>query len=355
MSNELEIIAKIENNTLIYEIIWKDNSFIWKKIKLKVAKNYNIDIWLNIGIQHQEEFIFNWYHKNIINNFNKENYFNYFWKEIKLYYILRIIADKWPLTVIYKEKIIDNDLSINTYNLKNEESIKLYKINDKINFLKNFKSTNNINKAIIILSIIFVILSIPILFFILKEKYSNESLDPRVVVVAIFTFYYFLIIIYRIIKSNLSKYINIYIKDFEIIENINQKYEISKIIWWKSKVDLKNIKVEIIAFNIEKYNTWWKDSKSVNYPINSIILFSKNIDYISKEIEVSEYIKWEFSFENIFNYFSPNQSSWNLIHDDIWIYIECYIKISSDDFADLKIYFPNNIFKKELFKSIKKQ
>gem|GEM_PF-5785072 len=106
----------------------------------------------------------------------------------------------------------------------------MYKINDKINFLKNFKSTNNINKAIIILSIIFVILSIPILFFILKEKYSNESLDPRVVVVAIFTFYYFLIIIYRIIKSNLSKYINIYIKDFEIIENINQKYEISKII-----------------------------------------------------------------------------------------------------------------------------
>ena len=78
MSNELEIIAKIENNTLIYEIIWKDNSFIWKKIKLKVAKNYNIDIWLNIGIQHQEELIFNWYHKNIINNFNKENYFNYF-------------------------------------------------------------------------------------------------------------------------------------------------------------------------------------------------------------------------------------------------------------------------------------
>ena len=50
MSNELEIIAKIENNTLIYEIIWKDNSFIWKKIKLKVAKNYNIDIWLNISI-----------------------------------------------------------------------------------------------------------------------------------------------------------------------------------------------------------------------------------------------------------------------------------------------------------------
>lgn len=85
---------------------------------------------------------------------------------------------------------------------------------------------------------------------------------------------------------------------------------------WKSRVDLNNVTLKIVAANIEKgkytRGSWTKTRTiSFSHPTRAVEIFSKSYDYIPKEVEITEYLKWDVSFIEMYKHLYPElKTTW---------------------------------------------
>ena len=115
--------------------------------------------------------------------------------------------------------------------------------------------------------------------------------------------------IYFLMKKQLRRYMNFFFKRNLILWEINRKFRVSDIVGWKSLVDLKDIRLRIVAANIERwqYVRWsWSHRRTVSFsnPVRWVVLYDKNIDFIPKKTDISSYFKWDLSFKNMYKVYS---------------------------------------------------
>lgn len=140
--------------------------------------------------------------------------------------------------------------------------------------------------------------------------------------------------IWFLIRMHLRRYMSFLFRKVTWVKWIrNHRYKISELLKGKSRVDLHNVTLKIVAWNIEKwqYTRWSGTNKrtvSFAHPIRAVELFSQQYDLIPKNTQISDYLLWDMSFEEMYNVLYPELMTWEthglethwevqLIHDKL--------------------------------------
>lgn len=129
-----------------------------------------------------------------------------------------------------------------------------------------------------------------------------------------------------------------------------EKFRIRDLVWGTSRVDLKNVELKVVACNMEKwqYTRWsWSNKRTVSFsePFNAISLYDKKIDFIPMNTEISEYFKWDISFEEMYKVLYPEQMLWN----NHWLKVHWEVQLIHNKFIDQELIWDSKKFKFENF------
>lgn len=156
--------------------------------------------------------------------------------------------------------------------------------------------------------------------------------------------------IWFMIKTQLRRYMTFVFKKTKFLWDITKSYKIREIVTWRSRVDLKNVKLKIVACNMEngQYVRWSGSNRrtvSFSNPIRAISLYDENIDFIPRWTDISDYFKWEVSFERMYKALYPEQ----MISSSHWLSVHWEVQLISAKFIDQELIWHWNSFKYEYF------
>lgn len=156
--------------------------------------------------------------------------------------------------------------------------------------------------------------------------------------------------IWFMIKTQLRRYMTFVFKKWKKIWDRIELYKIKDIITWKSRVDLKDIEIRVVACNMEKwqYEIWsWTKTRKISFsnPVRAVSLYNEKIDFIPKNTDICEYFKWEFSFEQMYKVLYPEQ----IISPTHWLTIHWEVQLIHDKFIDQELIWDSSFFKYEYF------
>ena len=158
------------------------------------------------------------------------------------------------------------------------------------------------------------------------------------------------VVVWKMMKTQLKKYMKFALRKIKFDEAINYTYNVRDIVRWKSRVDLKNVELRIVACNMEKgeYRRWsWSNARTVSFaePIRALTIYNKKIDFIPKQTDIREYLSWEFSFEEMYKTLYPEQK----ISDTHWLFVHWEIQLLHNRFIDQELIGDFSYFKYEHF------
>jgi len=130
----------------------------------------------------------------------------------------------------------------------------------------------------------------------------------------------------------------------------DHRYKLSHLIDGKSRVDLNNVTIKIVAWNIERWkytrgSGTKKRTVSFRNPVKAIEIFSKKYDFIPKETSISDYIAWDFSFQEMYKALYPEC----FISSSYWIFVHWEVQLIHDKLVDQELVGKNDICKYEYF------
>jgi len=341
---KLKLNYKIINKNLIVDLdffLYKYDLY-WKNVDLYIEYESITKLWDSINSRETitwKSFKINWPHKTISIDLTKFNIYSYSGKYIDLKVNLVLnINDKLILGTYIKNEL---DYSIPN-KTKNPQILNKLKIES---FANKFKKLSIINKNIILF--IGIIWLIWIMYFYYLFSFISFLFSSWII------FGLFILITNLILKNN----INFYLKKSYYFWDINKNHELSQIIWWKSKIDLNNISIRVIASNIEKWqyttttkNKLTKRKETYRYglkkQINWIILYEEKIWFIPKNNNIDKYIKWTFSFQKMLNQLYPPIEVWNYEH---WIDLIWKIQLINENKIYKSFIWNNKYFKYKNF------
>ena len=364
--DKIKIEHKIENWKLKCIII-SDNSLYWKKATLKLISKINVKDYRPVNnkkVLYKTDFIINLDLNNVI-FLDLKNYKNY--------------SYEWNMINInlFTELKVDDSLFFDTLiNKKIQESLlkkpDVKKINlsqsiidpkDNFNLIDNIKviPTNAMFK-VLWLSIIWSIIILINTFIWIHDQfvweastyfYSHYDSDwdsNSPLINSLLWSWILWIGIWKMMKTQLRRYMKFALNKIKFNEAIDNIYNIKDIIKWKSRVDLKNVELRIVACNIEKgqYKRWsWTTTRTVSFsePLRAIIIYKKKIDLIPKKTDIREYLSWEFSFEEMYRTLYPEQK----ISNTHWIFVHWEIQLLHNKFIDQELIGDFSYFKYENF------
>lgn len=310
----------------------------WKTMKLRFVNQWNVklinpDNW-SVTL-YEEEFIINWETKNITIDLSKIKNYSYKWlyidSDLK---ILTELDDK-----IFFDTKLEKDIIKSIWGKLNHivNSKAMINPKDKYDIYANFLALDK-NKRLLILFIISIFSSL-IIYWIFVLPFFLIQL----------AFFWF--IIYKWFKNFLKNYMNFwFIKNSYMSYDKDKVYKLSELVTWKSNVNLKNFKVRVVAANMEKWThvVWsWKSRKTVyfNNPVNWIILHEETINFLPKNTDISDYLKWSFSFKRMYEKLYPPFQITPL-H---WIDVRWEIQLIHNKFMDKEIVWPTHFIKYDNF------
>ena len=135
------------------------------------------------------------------------------------------------------------------------------------------------------------------------------------------------------------------IRKIKFLGTRDKKYKIRDIVKWKSRVDLKNIELRIVACNMEKgqyIRGSGSNRRTVSFvePIRAVSLYSKKIDFIPRNVDVWEYLDWEVSFEKMYKSLYPEQR----VSETHWLTVHWEIQLLHKKFIDQELIWDANYF-----------
>ncbi len=156
--------------------------------------------------------------------------------------------------------------------------------------------------------------------------------------------------IWFMIKTQLRKYMTFKFKQIKFLWERNKKYKLKDIVTWKSKIDLKDIELRVVACNMEKwqYTRWsWSNRRTVSFsePIRALLVYNEKIDFIPKKTDICEYIKWEFSFEKMYKRLYPEQK----ISNSHWLFIHWEVQLIHKKLIDQELIWKSESFRYNYF------
>lgn len=340
---KFNLTYKIENNQLIidlefslyrYDLYWKQLDLSLDYIPITVTGIYSNKIKNLKNVLYKTNFNIKWISNKIIINLDNIEVYSYKWIYLNLdTYICIKINEGY-----FSSKKIDFKIE-NLSLLKNKDNLYDIKIPirnrvDNYNLFKNYSAlplfSKNSIKVIFIISIILIISSFSFI-------YEAKKIIVSIILIIVAT-----ILLIRYILQN---YILLKINALYSFENKNI-YNIWDFLLWRSEIDLKNITISIIASNYEEY----KFGKNNNVKIKSkeIILYQDKIDFIPKNSNIQDFIKWSFNVDEIYNNFYPNKIFFDYTKC-AKIYIGLELIVSHDDYIDKKISLPTGFLRYENF------
>ncbi len=156
--------------------------------------------------------------------------------------------------------------------------------------------------------------------------------------------------IWFMIKTQLRRYMTFVFRQTKFVWDKVKEYRLRNIVTWKSRVDLKNVEIRIVACNMEKgqYVRWsWSNRRTVSFtePIRAISLHKEKIDFIPKNTDISDYLKGSVSFERMYKVLYPEQ----MISSTHGISVHWEVQLIHDKFIDQELIWDATFFKYEHF------
>lgn len=157
--------------------------------------------------------------------------------------------------------------------------------------------------------------------------------------------------IWFMLKKQLRKYMQFHFRQGQIKVRPNTDYMIKKMVTGKSRVDLKNITLRIVAANVE-HGTYIRGSGSnrrqvdFSNPVNGITLYQEFISHIPAKMPIDDYISSKtFTFDALFEKLYPPQ----MLGKDHGLDLSWEVQLIHQDFIDQELIGAKHIFKTEDF------
>lgn len=243
------------------------------------------------------------------------------------------------------------------------DSKKMINPKDKFNLMDNIKAIPNDAKiAVFWLSIIWlVIIAVNTLLWIHDQfspeqatlfysHYNSDWESSSPLGSALMSSWAMWAWVWYMMKKQLRKYMTFFYKKIKFNWSKTEKFRIRDLVWGTSRVDLKNVELKVVACNMEKwqYTRWsWSNKRTVSFsePFNAISLYDKKIDFIPMNTEISEYFKWDISFEEMYKVLYPEQMLWN----NHWLKVHWEVQLIHNKFIDQELIWDSKKFKFENF------
>lgn len=363
-SNKIKIINSVLDKKLKSTIDINDSSLYGKKATFRLISKVNVIDSRAVDstkILFKKNFVIDSSIHDLIIDLTKYKNFSYRWSMINIDLIVEVVVDD---SIFFDTKVtskIQQALFIKPQVYSNSKSIIDPK--DNFNLKDNLKAIPFDAMAFVFgLSILWGIVIIINVIVWAHDQFVNdaqtyfyshynsdwESSSP--LFNSLSTSWAIWAWIWFMIKSQLRRYMTFVFKKTKFLWDRIQKYRIKDIVTWKSRVDLKDVVLKIVACNMEKwqYKRWsWTKTRTVSFtnPVRAISLYEEKIDFIPKNTDISEYLKWEVSFENMYKTLYPEQ----IISSSHWLTIHFEVQLIHNKFIDQELIWNSNFFKYEHF------
>lgn len=343
----MKIEYRVEWNHLVVDLLDINPDFFGKKayahfsLEVKVQDSSPIHssrkLWKHEFVIEESQHTFRFE--------NNSEFYHYTWEMIHMYPQIHVRIDD---SIFFDTKIskkITKELS-RPPKVRNNPK-KVLNPKDTFNLLYNLKSISHADKVVVLsLFVVWAIVIAANMLLGIHDQMSPESMtyfyshydsdgdssSPFLNALGINGWIGFTI--WLMIKKFLRKYMRFSFKKISWKKRVrDHSYRISHLLKWKSRVDLKNVTLKIVAGNIEKgkYTRGSGTNKrtvSFSNPVRAVQLFSKKYNHIPKETEISDYLKGEVSFLKMYTNLYPELKSTNkhglfvhwevqLIHDKL--------------------------------------
>ena len=358
-SSKAAVTHSVENKNLKCKIVFSSKEMYGKKVSFKIVSKVQVIDGRAVNMQKtisHHDFVVTSSTEDIIIDMSKNKNFSYKWSHINIILFSELIVDD---AIIFDTKItnkIQSSLFIKPKVSSNSQLIINPK--DSFNLIENIKAIpvesmikffglSIIGGVIIIINMAVGIhdqLSPEYQTYFYSHRDSDwESSSPFIN--ALVSSGALWVFVWKIMKKQLKKYMSFGIKKIKFLGKRNEKYKIKNIIKWRSRIDLKDVELRIVACNMEKgqYTRWSGSNRrtvSFSEPIRAVSLYSEKIEFIPKNVEVWEYLHWEVSFENMYDALYPEQK----ISQTHWLMVHWEIQLLHKKFIDQELIWDSSYF-----------
>jgi len=363
-SNKIKVVNTVVNKKLNCTIDVDDIDLYGKEATLKLISRVKVSDSRAVNEQKvlfTKKYTIDSGSNNILINLNKYKNFSYRWTQINIDLFVEVVVDD---SIFFDTKITSKIQESLFVKPKVYSSAKaLIEPKDNFNLIENIKAIPFDAMAFVFwLSILWwiVILVNTIVWFhdqfVMESQtyfYSHTNSDwesSSPLFNSLSTSWALWAWIWFMIKTQLRRYMSFVFKKTKFLWDRTKLYKVREIVTWKSRVDLNNVRLRIVACNMEKwqYKRWsWTKTRTVSFsnPIRAVSLYDENIDFIPKNTDISEYFKWDVSFEKMYKVLYPEQ----LISSSHWISIHWEVQLLHDKFIDQELIWGSKFFRYEHF------
>ena len=338
---KLSIKYKIIDNKLIIDLnfyLYKYD-LLWKSVSLSFYKRGSVKSHrdsIKEKILYRKGFIINWQSKTITFDLWKTKAYTYdlngSYIDTKLL-LVATIDDKIIFDTEIEEPVL-RKLRWKPSYISGAE--KILNPKDNYNFLESFLALNSLNRFLMWWFLILYI------FIFLYYAIINPNAAFFIGLLSILIIFW--------LKKVLGGYINFRFKNKPFTTDIDKVYKLSEIVSWKSWSDMYNTRIRVVAANIERwtYVEWsWKHKRTVRVTksTNWIIILDEKIPFIPKNRDISDYLRWSFTFKDMYKKLFPPLK----ITSNHWIDVEWEIQLINNELIDKEIKWPTNFMKYDNF------
>jgi len=363
-SKKIKITNKVTWKKLECLVDINDTELYWKKAKLRLISEVKVIDSSPVDarkVLFKKSFIVNSATEKIIIDMSNSKSFSYRWNKININLFVELVVDD---AIFFDTKItskIQNSLFIKPKVLSPWKSIIDPK--DNFNLIDNIKAIPF--KAMIIVFWLSIIWSIIVLintfvwfhdqfvsdaqtYFYSHYNSKWESSSPLFNSLA--SSWALWAGIWFMMKTQLRKYMTFVFKQKKFLWDKIKKYKLRDIVSWKSRVDLKNVEIRVVACNMENWQyVRWSGSHrrtvSFSEPIRAISLFNEKIDFIPRNRDIGDYLKWEVSFEKMYKVLYPEQ----MISSTHGLSVHFEVQLIHNKFIDQELIWDWKFFKYDHF------
>ncbi len=331
------ISAKFSWNRLIIDLYSMDQKYKqkWNKITFTVfyGSETKMNSWLEeYKIELKKDMIYSWEDKIFLDLDEIKD--SYRWQKIFIWYYLEV--NFWKKFFVFKDKkdidiIYENQKVFDFKNLKKEK--KNYNFKDEYSYKKIIKNMTLLRKSLLIIFFIIFLAW----FYIIFGRWTDDWF-----VLIWLWFLFFLITFFTAWRSYFS---------WKIKDDVKEWYFLRDIISWKIKRNLEELKVQLFAYNSEK----WKYEESngsttrivyFNRDVWNILLYEKTFNNLKAGDKLENFLDWKLDCEKIYK----NLYSTIDITNDMWLFLNLELKIISKNYKDIDLRKEINLEKDKFLK-----
>lgn len=330
---------------LVIDITWMDEKYKkqWNKIIFSLLYGTEYiwnNWWESYQLQSKKEIEYSWETEIVLELDEIKSWYRGL--SIFVWYYLEV--DFWKKFLLFKDnKNIDiswRDVEVFHYNDLKSNDTKFANEKDTYSFKKILKNLSLLRLVFLLFFLIVFLLSF---WFTFLSNWHYEII------------WFISLLIFAVIFFTSWRW---YFK-WSLRKGIKDWDDLKWIIKWKVSVDLEEVKVQLFAYNSEKWNYEVNSGSTTrtvyfNTQVWNIFLYEKIIKDIKPWENLEDYIEWNIDFTEVYKHLFPEIiiTSW------MWLFLNIELRIISKNFKDLsfkeEVSLENNKFIRIPWQVVKK-